>query len=302
MSKPRDDHAHDNPDLDRGLAFDVSTLITRRRALAVIAGGTLAAVAGCTATGAPGTPSATPSASGSVANATTEIPDETAGPFPGDGSNGPNVLDDSGIVRSDIRSSFGEFSGLAEGVPLTINLSLLNLDSDGAAYQGAAVYVWHCDANGAYSLYSEGATDQNYLRGVQVTDADGRVRFTSIFPAAYSGRWPHVHFEVYATEQDATSGGEPISTSQLALPQSACDAVYATEAYASSVSNMAETSLGDDNVFGEDDGVHQLAKVSGSVDAGYVASLTVPIAASTAATRTNAGEGGRPRGRDGQPQ
>ena len=96
---------------------------------------------------------------------------------------------------------------------------------------------------GRYSLYSSGVTDQNYLRGVQAADADGRLSFTSIFPAAYSGRWPHIHFEVFEDLATATSGGSPIVTSQLALPEDACAEVYATAGYEQSVSNLAGTSL-----------------------------------------------------------
>ena len=70
-----------------------------------------------------------------------EIPDETAGPYPGDGSNGPDVLEQSGVVRSDLTSSFGEFSGTAEGVPMTLELTLTDLARGGAPLAGAAVYV-----------------------------------------------------------------------------------------------------------------------------------------------------------------
>ena len=125
------------------------------------------------------------------------IPQETAGPYPGDGSNGPDVLQQSGIIRSDITSSFGEYTGTAEGVPLQIEFVLEHVDEGCVPYAGAAVYVWQCDRDGWYSLYSEQALNQNYLRGVQEADADGVVRFTSIFPACYTGRWPHIHFEVF---------------------------------------------------------------------------------------------------------
>ena len=151
------------------------------------------------------------------------IPEETAGPYPGDGSNGPDVLAESGIVRSDIRSSIGDASGVAEGVPLTVDLTVTDTAAGCVPLAGAAVYIWHCDREGRYSMYSEGAENENYLRGVQETDGDGRVTFTSIFPACYSGRWPHIHFEVYASVEDATGGGEPIATSQLAFPQDVCE-------------------------------------------------------------------------------
>ena len=120
-----------------------------------------------------------------------EIPEETNGPYPADGSNGKNVLTESGVVRSDIRSSFGSSTTTAEGVPTTINFQVLDT-ATGQPVEGAAVYVWHCDRDGNYSMYSNGVTGENYLRGVQPTDADGMASFTSIYPACYSGRWPHV--------------------------------------------------------------------------------------------------------------
>jgi protocatechuate 3,4-dioxygenase beta subunit len=269
---------HDVP--DRGLAFDLSTL-RRRRVLGLISGAGLATLVGCASgsdgasTGSAGTASATTGA-GATAAGCQEIPEETAGPFPADGSNGPDLLSRSGIVRSDIRSSFGSGSGVAAGVPLTITLTVLNTAKGCAAYAGAAVYLWHCDRDGGYSMYSRGVTGENYLRGVQEADAAGTVTFKSIFPAAYSGRWPHIHFEVYPTLARANASGNKIATSQLALPAGVCEAVYATDGYSGSVRNLAATSLGSDNVF-RDGYAQQLATVTGSVSAGYVASLPVPV-------------------------
>ncbi|WP_326999744.1 3,4-dioxygenase subunit beta [Dactylosporangium sp. NBC_01737] len=268
-----DTHNHDDL-YHRGLNFDVGTLLRRRRMLGMFAGAGLAlTVAGCgtaeeAVTGSAATTAAATGAAGQ------EIPEETAGPYPGDGSNGPNVLNQTGIVRQDIRSSFGTASGLAKGVPLTIDLTIRNLA--GGAYAGAAVYLWHCDIDGRYSLYSQGVTNQNYLRGVQEADASGKVTFTSIFPAAYSGRWPHIHFEVYPALAKATSPANKISTSQLALPEKVCSTVYATSGYEQSVRNLAGTSLSNDNVF-SDGWAQQLATVTGDVSAGYVASLVVPV-------------------------
>ena len=127
-----------------------------------------------------------------------EIPEETSGPYPGDGSNGANVLTQSGIVRSDITSSFGSSTTKAEGVPLSITMTINDFAKNNSPLAGGAVYMWHCDREGRYSLYSQGVTNENYLRGVQeADDQGGQVRFTTIFPACYSGRWPHIHFEVY---------------------------------------------------------------------------------------------------------
>ena len=111
---------------------------------------------------------------------------------------------------------------------------------------------------------------------MQETDGSGTVTFTSIFPAAYDGRWPHVHFEVYPTLADATKATNKLRTSQLALPKATCDVVYATDGYESSVQNLAQTSLDTDNVF-SDGYALQLAKVTGSVAKGYLASLRVPV-------------------------
>jgi protocatechuate 3,4-dioxygenase beta subunit len=116
---------------------------------------------------------------------------------------------------------------------------------------GGAVYIWHCDQEGRYSLYSQGVTGENYLRGVQEADDRGQVRFTTIFPACYSGRWPHIHFEVYPSLAKATTSSNKIATSQMALPEDACNAVYATSGYEQSVGNMSRLSLNTDNVFSD---------------------------------------------------
>lgn len=129
------------------------------------------------------------------------------GPFPGDGSNGPDVLEQSGIVRSDIRSSFGDATGTADGVPMTLELTISDLANDGAPFAGAAVYVWHCIRDGRYSLYSEGVTEENYLRGVQIADSTNA-----------------------------------IATSQVALPQDVCETVYAESGYEESVRSLSPDS------------------------------------------------------------
>ena len=210
-------------------------------------------------------PSATAAGTASgAATVDTQVPAETAGPFPGDGSNGPDVLDDTGIVRRDLRSSIGTSTTTATGVPLTVNLTVLDSADGYGAMEGVAVYVWHCDAQGRYSMYSPGVEDENYLRGVQPTDASGTATFTTVFPGCYPGRWPHIHFEVYRSTAEATSAGQIVRTSQIALPQAACEAVYAdTATYPGSADDLSGTSLTQDMVFGDDGGIHQLATVTG---------------------------------------
>jgi protocatechuate 3,4-dioxygenase beta subunit len=288
---PRHDH-------DRGLSFDLATmagrrLMDRRRALQVVAGAGLAALVGCgsgdeggRATGTTTTTSSDRSAStaagsgaqsaaGSGAECAT-VPEETAGPFPGDGSNGPDVLAEDGIVRADIRPSFGSAAGRAEGVPATLDLEILDGASGCAPLEGAAVYVWHCDRDGRYSLYSPGATGENYLRGVQPAGADGAVSFATIFPGCYPGRWPHIHFEVHPSVADATGGGTALVTSQLAIPEDACSQAYAADGYAQSVTNLAALTLDSDMVFADGSDL-QLATATGSAGEGVALRLSVVV-------------------------
>ncbi len=133
---------------DQGLRFDIGTLLNRRRMLQLlgvgavgVAGAGLAACAtGTTGTTAGGTTGAT--AGGTAASSSSgliEIPDETSGPYPGDGSNGPDVLEQSGVVRSDITTSFGASTTRAEGVPLTITMTINEFAKDKQPMAGAAV-------------------------------------------------------------------------------------------------------------------------------------------------------------------
>ena len=278
----RDNDAYVRAVHDKGLAFDLSTM-SRRRMLGIIGGAGAVAVAGGVSLlgGAP---------AASAAACAAEVESETAGPYPADGSNGPDVRTLSGAVRTDIRSSFGTSSTVAQGVPLQFSLVVSDLSCNPLA--GAAVYVWHCDREGRYSLYSSGVTNENYLRGIAVTDAAGKVTFTSVFPACYSGRWPHIHFEVYSSLANATSGSGPIrKTSQIALPEDVSDTVYANAAgYSASVTNMSRITLASDMVFGDDNAAREMATVTGSVSAGYVANLAITVDPS--ATETGGGGGG----------
>jgi protocatechuate 3,4-dioxygenase beta subunit len=288
-------------DHDRGLGFDLPHILSRRRMLSFAAGAAgLVALAACgsdstsssstaaapsTTAGAGTTASATATTAATAATApgaaTTgsieEIPEETNGPYPADGSNGKNVLTESGVVRSDIRSSFGSSTTTAEGVPTTIRFQVLDT-ATGQPVEGAAVYVWHCDRDGNYSMYSNGVTGENYLRGVQPTDADGMASFASIYPACYSGRWPHVHFEVYPSVDAATTASGRLATSQIALTDAANVAVFATDGYEQSVRNYARVSLSSDNVFRDGVGL-ETPTVAGDVATGFVVTLPVGIAA-----------------------
>lgn len=295
---------------DRGLAFDLATLMERRRALRLFTGaavgGAALALVGCgddgspaatgtvalegTATGATNTTGATmvsgggatvtvspiPTQATPASSCSGVIPSETGGPFPGDGSNGPNVLTMLGIVRSDIRPSFGTSNTVAQGVPLAIRLTIVDTKNGCTPMPGATVYIWHCDAAGDYSMYSQAVTNENYLRGVQVADSAGVVTFQTVFPGCYAGRWPHAHFEVFASLDAASSSRNARITSQLALPEDACKAAYGTAGYTRSARNLSQISLATDGVF-RDGWDLQMATMSGDARSGYIAALTVGV-------------------------
>ncbi len=169
--------ASDETDLET-----VSRPVTRRGAL-VLLGGLGLAVAGCsggddsssatattkgagssTTTTSTGTTATTSGATAAVTSCSV-IPEETAGPFPADGSNGVDVLSENGSCARTSATSFDGASGTAEGVPYTIQFTVVDIANNCKPLTGAAVYVWHCDRDGNYSMYSQAATDQNYLRG-----------------------------------------------------------------------------------------------------------------------------------------
>ncbi|MBB5832867.1 intradiol ring-cleavage dioxygenase [Brachybacterium aquaticum] len=284
---------------DQGLAFDVATVVTRRGALGVLGAGSVVAVlAACSSTDAStttGTSGGTSASDGggsasSADSALTEMPGETAGPYPGDGSNGQDVLETSGVERSDIRTSI-DSDTTADGVGLEITMTIIDMAAGDVPMEGAAVYLWQCDAEGRYSMYSSGVENETYLRGVQIADAQGKVTFTSIFPGCYSGRWPHLHFEVFPDAESIVDSTNAILTSQIALPQDAADGVYALDAYTGSAENLAQLTLETDGIF-SDGYDQQLAQLSGSLESGYSFSIDVPIDTTTEPEAGGMGGGG----------
>lgn len=143
-------------------------------------------------------------------------PEETKGPFPN--------KTPSDYVRENI-------IGDRKGIPLLINMTVLNNDNGCKPLSNTMVDVWHCDSNGHYSEYggnrmqSDDMTKRHFLRGRQTTDMDGRVSFISIFPGYYRGRAPHIHVEVLG------NSGKSILATQIAFPETVCDTVYTTEHY-----------------------------------------------------------------------
>lgn len=177
---------------------------------------------------------------------------------------------------------FGISTNTAPGVPLVLTIKVVNTNSSCAALEGYAVYIWHCTRDGNYSLYSNGFQNENHLRGVQVTNANGEVTFTTIYPGCYSGRWPHIHFEVFPSLATATTQRNAALTSQFAMPQAISEAVYNNATgYTASVSNLARITLASDNVFSDNTSAQITAMtptVAGSVTDGFTGTVVVGIA------------------------
>lgn len=210
------------------------------------------------------------------------VPEETAGPYPADGSTASNatynVLALSGIVRSDIRSSIGS-STQVSGVPLTITITLTNTRASCAALSGYAVYLWHCTQDGNYSVYSSNNIADNYLRGVQATDARGTVTFSTIVPGCYAGRMPHMHLEIYPTLASANNARNKVKTTQLAFPTDLLSSIYSAHSgYSASVRNLASITFATDNVF-SDGTTLEMTTLQANGDGGYSASITISMAA-----------------------
>jgi len=284
---------------EHGLQHDLEKLMiqhtNRRKALQVLAGLSVAPLAlmGCggssssdsttssTSTTSDSSTSTSTTTSSTSSSSCSVIPTETGGPYPGDGTNSVNgrtvnALILTGIVRSNITPSLTT-TNTATGIPLTIKLKLVNTNSSCASLAGYVVYLWHCTANGEYSLYSTDIISDSFLRGVQAADADGYVTFETVFPGCYSGRMTHVHFEVYPSLSQATIATNAIKTSQFTFPLATLNEVYTNSAYSNSVTNLAKISYATDMVFS--DGVsNQMATMTGRNSAGYVSTLTVGLA------------------------
>jgi protocatechuate 3,4-dioxygenase beta subunit len=284
------DHPHHSlaDDLERMLATQSSRRQSLRWLLASAAAVPLVSCGGGGGSSGTAVAATESSTTGGTTTATTGtcavIPEETGGPYPGDGTNSngsgiANALTLSGIVRSDIRTSVAPGSATAAGIPTTLKLQIVNVGAGCASAPGAAVYLWHCDRDGNYSMYAGGLTNENYLRGVQEADSTGTVTFTTVFPGCYSGRMPHVHFEVYPSLAKATSAANRIKTSQFTFPMATLNEAYATTAYSASSRNLASMSYATDNVFSDGTSL-QMASVSGDPVNGYVVTLTIGVSLS----------------------
>ena len=260
-------HHDDHHDHDLGFAHDLPMMLGRRRLLTLMGGVGLVSLTGGAA----------------AALECVALPWETAGPYPADGTNVKdgqvvNALTQEGIIRQDLRTSFGTLTQVADGLQLDIELTLVNADGC-TPLEGYAIYLWHCDATGNYSLYD--LTDANFLRGVGVADAEGKVRFTTIVPGCYDGRWPHMHFEVFESVSAAVSGEASVLTAQIALPEADSAAIYAADArYSNGTVNLGRITIASDNVFGDNSAeeiAQQTLAMTGDPASGYAGTVTIAV-------------------------
>lgn len=181
---------------------------------------------------------------------------ETQGPFP---TKDPASLERLNII------------GDRTGVTLDMEITILNKNTSCSPLEGAIVDIWHCDKDGYYSEYggtqmqSINYTSNHFLRGRQVTDANGKVAFTSIFPGWYQGRATHIHVHVY------DSNGNSLLVTQIAFPEGSNSAVVQVNAasqYGYTKGMSGYTYNANDNVFG--DGVStEMSNISGSLSSGF---------------------------------
>ena len=184
---------------------DFERAVTRRRALQWAGGlGFAALVSACT--GESGTSGATVATEAAAAPDCVLMPELTEGPY----------YLDLDLVRRDITEG-------RPGVPLDLQVNVVDAEAC-EPIEGAAVDLWHCDADGVYSGV-EGAEGETFCRGVQMTDAGGTAEFQTVFPGWYTGRAVHIHVKV-------RSDGGGTHTGQLFFDPETTSAVYAAEPYA----------------------------------------------------------------------
>ena len=196
---------------------------------------------------------------GAVTGACVVAAEETAGPYP----DRLGMLSNPAFFRRDIREG-------RSGAVLNLTLTITNVRSGCSPVANANVEIWQCDASGNYSEYAQpgyNGTGQTFLRGLQTTDANGTVVFTTVYPGWYAGRATHIHVKVHV-------GGAMVKTTQVAFPENITAEVYASGVYASK--GQSPTRNASDNVF-TDGTATEMASVTGSAAAGYDASLSIGI-------------------------
>jgi protocatechuate 3,4-dioxygenase beta subunit len=179
---------------------------------------------------------------------------------------GPYFVDEL-LKRSDI-------TGGQSGVPLELTVNVFNADDSCDAYSGAIVDIWHCNAQGSYSDISAGGnggntSGQTWLRGLQETDSNGQVKFTTIYPGWYSGRTIHIHLKVRTFNGDSTTYN---FNTQLFFSESINNQVLSNvTAYARSGSR--DTTNSNDGIFDAD----MIVPLTGNYSNGYSGTIDIGL-------------------------
>jgi len=249
--------------------IQVGRFLTRREVLLLIgASGTAAFLAACTPSALQSlVPSASattgPLATGSALPACVVRPALTEGPY----------FVDEKLLRGDIRSDPSS-GAVKEGVRLDLAFAVSKIGAACDPYPDVLVDVWHCDGLGVYSDVSDpsfNTVGQKWLRGYQVTDGDGKARFTTIYPGWYQGRTGHIHFKI-RSDPPASSGLE--FTSQLFFDDGLSDRVFALAPY--SLKGTRSLRNDGDGIFGQSNGMLTLA-ASGDPPSGLVSTFEIGL-------------------------
>jgi protocatechuate 3,4-dioxygenase beta subunit len=247
--------------------------ISRRQAIGILAVAGAGAMLGCGG-GKAATSTSTTTTSTSTTGSSTSC---TVTP---EGEEGPYFVDDSatGFNRSDIRSNL-DGSNTQSGIPLTLSIYVYDSENSCAAMSNVQVDIWHCSASGIYSAEDvESTTGETWLRGYQLTDANGLVILVTIIPGWYSGRTTHIHLRLRSTYDSTSTGGT--NTTQLFFPQDTIDTISTTISPYSAEGTNPTTNATDHVFTGEVDGANVLT-LSGDTTNGYTATakINLPITA-----------------------
>ena len=199
-----------------------------------------------------------------------------------EGEIGPYFTDDSasGFNRSTILTNLDGTSQQA-GIPLVLSIFVFDTKNGNAALSGCQVDIWHCNAAGVYSNEaSENTSGQTWLRGYQVTDANGAASFTTIVPGWYQGRTTHIHLRVRSKYSEASSTSDGTNTTQLFFPQATVNYLAQNIAPYKSEGVNSTTNTSDHVYTPETHGATQMT-LTGDYNSGYAATVAIYLPITT---------------------
>ena len=249
------------------MAFEgVDKEISRRQAIGLLAVAGAGVMLGCG--GGTKTSTATTTTATATSNTSCTVTPE--------GEEGPYFVDDSatGFARSDIRSNL-DGTNTQSGIPLTLSIYAYDSENSCAAMANVQIDIWHCNGSGIYSAEDvEDTSGETWLRGYQITDANGLATFKTIIPGWYAGRTTHIHLRLRSTYDLTTTGGT--NTTQLFFLQDVIDTINTTISPYSAEGTNPTTNASDHVYSGETDGANLLT-LSGDNTNGYTATIKINL-------------------------